>query len=98
MQTLSHCDLDQIEIALCINRHTLLGQIRNWLDVHGGTSLQLHQSMARRHAVNHALRRIDFGVAGSCGCCGAPIDRHRLRGCPTTTTWRACDDGSSEAD
>lgn len=98
MRTLSHTDLDQLELTLMASRAALLEQLRSRLALHGGASVQLNQSLARLRAINHSLKRIDFGVAGSCSCCGEPIDPERLRATPTAVTCLDCDEEGREAD
>lgn len=95
MTALNHSDLNQLEATLCASRDALLDSIRARLALHGGAAPQLNQSLARLRTINNSLKRIDFGVAGACSCCGAEIGAERLRANPTAIVCADCDDGQT---
>jgi RNA polymerase-binding transcription factor DksA len=56
----------------------------------------LQHDFAELRAIDAALKRIDFGAAGTCTVCGGPIQVERLRAQPTAHTCIECQ-GALEA-
>ena len=52
--------------------------------------LQGNSGLKELEAIDHALKRIEFGVFGICIICNEPISKERLEAVPHATKCRKC--------